>query len=95
LITSVEAYKIASAYGIEINYGSLGENILLDFNTNILQLGDILTIGNAKIQIMQKCTICNHLSVYDKRLPGLIKNDRGLYCRIVKSGTILKNMKVE
>ena len=95
LITGIEAYEIARASGIEIDYGSLGENILLNFNTNILRLGDILTIGNAQIQIMQKCTICNHLSVYDKRLPKLIKNDRGLYCKIVKSGTILKGMKVE
>lgn len=95
LITGIGAYETACSSEIFIDYGSLGENILLDFNTDILQIGDILTIGDAKIQITQKCTICNHLSIYDKRLPKLIKNDRGLYCKIIKSGTVIKNMKVE
>lgn len=95
LITGLKAYEIASSSGININFGSLGENILLDFDTNKLEIGDILTIGNSQIQVMQRCTICNHLSVYDKKLPKLIKNDRGLYCKIISSGKILKGMEVK
>jgi MOSC domain-containing protein YiiM len=94
MIIGKNAYDLAKSHDINLEYGSLGENILLDFDPNLLSVGTILTIGNSKIQITQKCTICNHLSHYDDDLPRLIKNDRGMYCKIIQSGSIFKNMEV-
>jgi len=51
-------------------------------------------INDAIIQIKEKCTLCNHLSIFGKQLPKLIKNHRGLYCKILKSGIIKKNSSV-
>ena len=82
------AYDIARKNGIELEYGSLGENLITDFNPHSLNSGTVLKIGNAKIQITHKCSICNHLGEYDKRLPKLLENCRGVYCKILKNGII-------
>lgn len=94
MIIGKNAYDIASKNGIKINYGDLGENILVDFNPHVLEENAIFTIGNTKLQITQSCTICKHLAVYDKQLPKLLEFDRGLYCKIVSSGYVKKDFEV-
>lgn len=95
MIVGVESYEIAKKVGIELIYGSLGENILLDFDPHILNVGTKLMIGESVIEITQICTVCSHLAVFGDNLPQLLKNHRGLYCKIIKSGIVNKNMKVE
>ncbi len=94
LIVGTIAYDIAKENNIDLELGSLGENIVVDFNPNILDIGDIINIDELKLEITEVCTICNHLSVYNKNLPSLIKNDRGFYCKIKQSGKISKNMEI-
>ena len=95
LIVPIDAYNITQKEGIELEYGSLGENILVNFNIMDLDIGTKLKIGDAILQITQKCTMCNHLAIFDKRVPKLVKNYRGVYCKILESGEILKDMKIE
>ena len=57
--------------------------------------GKKFTIGDSKIEITQVCTVCNHLNVFDKNLPDLLRSHRGLYCKIIKSGIIQKDMIVK
>jgi len=95
LIVPIDAYNITQKEGIELEFGSLGENILVDFNVMDLDLGTKIKIGDAILQITQKCTMCNHLAIFDKRVPKLVKNHRGVYCKILESGEILKDMKIE
>ncbi|MBS9782825.1 MAG: MOSC domain-containing protein, partial [Arcobacter sp.] len=76
-------------------YGSLGENILLDFDPHKFNVGEIFNIGDTSIQITQICSICSHLSIFHKKLPSLLSNNRGLYCKILSSGIIKKDMKVQ
>ena len=40
LITSTTAYALAKENGVELEYGSLGENILIDKNINHLTIGE-------------------------------------------------------
>lgn len=94
LIIGSIAYDIAKENNIDLELGFLGENILLDFDANILEIGDIINIDELKLEVTEVCTICNHLSVYDKKLPILIKDNRGVYCKINQSAIISKNMKV-
>lgn len=94
MIVGVNSYELAKKNNISLEYGSLGENILLDFNPHDYKVGTRLIVEDAVLEVTQKCTICNHLSVFGKKLPLIIKDCRGLYCKIIKSGIIKKNMLV-
>ncbi len=94
LLSTIESYGIASCKNIYIPYGGLGENILLDFNPYSLPVGQQLQIGEVVLEITQNCTICNHLSIIDKRLPKLLKNDRGIFVKVIDVGFIEKGDKV-
>ncbi|MGE4461827.1 MAG: MOSC domain-containing protein [Arcobacter sp.] len=95
MIVGLKSYEIALEEGINLEFGSLGENILLNFDPHDLEVGTRLIIGEAIIEITQICTVCNHLSVFDKNLPQLLKVHRGLYCKIIKSGFISKDMEAK
>ncbi len=88
LISSTASYALVKSHLIDIPYGILGENLLVDFNPYALPTGSQLKIGNAVLEISQNCTLCNHLSKIDKKLPKLLKNDRGIFGKVVQEGTI-------
>ncbi len=94
LLTSIESYRLALSKGIEMPYGALGENILIDYNPYHLPIGRHLQIGEVILEITQNCTICNHLSLIDKSLPTLLKDDRGIFVKVIESGFIEKGDKV-
>ena len=88
LITSEESYTLANAHNIQFPFGSLGENILIDYNPYHLNAGDRLRIGDVLLEISQNCTMCDHLSKIDERLPTLLKEDRGIFAKVIKGGVI-------
>lgn len=95
MIVGKYAYDLAKEEGIELEYGSLGENVLFDFNPHDYHIGDIFQIGQTIIQITEACTICNHLAVFDDDLPIIVQDCRGLYCKILEGGEIKKNSSVK
>ncbi|UTJ06010.1 MOSC domain-containing protein [Arcobacter roscoffensis] len=95
MIVGLPSYEIASKNSIVLQEGSLGENILFDFNPHDYDIGTQFKIGDSIIEVTQKCTICNHLVVFDNKLPVVVKDCRGLYCKIIKSGIIQKDMPVQ
>ena len=88
LIASIDSYNIAKEHDIKIENGSLGENILLDWNPYHLLAGDQFNIGEVRFEITQNCTLCKGLSSVDPKLPKLLKNDRGIFAKVLHSGTI-------
>ena len=94
LLTSRESYELASKHSIHMSYGALGENILIDYNPYALGKSSQLKIGNVILEVTQACTICNHLSVIDKKLPNLLQKDRGVFVKVIEGGCIKKNDKV-
>ena len=90
LITSLESYKLATENGINAQYSALGENILIDYNPYHLKPGARLRIGNLVLEISQNCTLCKSLAKVDARLPKLLKNDRGIFAKVISSGTLRK-----
>lgn len=95
LLTSAQSYQIAKNRGISMPYGSLGENLLINYNPYHLPSGAKLRIGNdVIIEITQNCTMCEHLSTIDEQLPTLLKNDRGIFVKVVKGGTIHREDKI-
>jgi len=89
LLSSQESYNIANDNNITMPYGSLGENILMDFNPYDLNDGDHIQIGNVLLEITQHCTLCKGLSKVDPKAPKLLKDHRGIFAKTVTSGTIL------
>ncbi|MCX6074550.1 MAG: MOSC domain-containing protein [Campylobacterales bacterium] len=90
LITSIAAYTLAKESGVELEYGSLGENILIDKNINHLTVGNQFKIGEIILEITQNCTLCNGLSIINPKLPEILKNDRGVFAKTVTNGIIKK-----
>ena len=94
LLTSKDSYSLAKKNGIDVEYGLLGENILIDINLYDLKVGDKLCIGDTELEITQNCTICNSLSKIDKRLPSVLSCDRGIFAKTVVDAKIKKGDKV-
>jgi len=94
LLTSIESYGLAVSNNIHMPYGSLGENILIDYNPYNLPMGTRLQIGEVILEVTQNCTICNHLSTIDDKLPKLLKDDRGIFVKVVEIGFIEKGDKI-
>ncbi len=88
LLASKDSYDLIKSYKIDMPHGYLGENLFIDYNPYSLPIGTQLKIGDAVLEISQNCTICNHLSVLDKRIPKLLKNDRGIFARTIKGAEI-------
>ncbi len=96
LITSKESYELSIKNGIKLQTGSLGENILIDINPYTLQHGDKIKIGDTILEITQHCTLCKGLSTVNSKLPKLLKNDRGIFARVIEgSSEIVLDDKVE
>lgn len=95
LITSLNSYEIAKINNIDIGYGKLGENILVDFNLDKLKLNMQLKIGEVVLQISRECTICNSLSDIDEKLPKLLEHDRGIFAKVIQGGIIKQGDKIE
>ena len=89
LISSIESYAITESLSIQMPHGYLGENLLIDFNPYHLPIGSPLQIGTSVLEITQNCTLCNHLATLDKRIPKLLKDDRGIFAKVVKAGEIV------
>lgn len=90
LITSVAAYRLAKENGVELAYGSLGENILIDNDVKDLTIGSQFRIGAVVLEITQNCTLCKGLSTLDPNLPDILKHDRGIFAKSVITGIIRK-----
>jgi len=94
LLTSLKSYNMAKDRGIKIEYGDLGENILVDFNPYELPIDSKIKIGDATFRLVQNCTLCKSLSKIDSKLPKLLKSDRGVFIQVIKPAKILKGDKV-
>ena len=88
LLTSLDSYKIAKENGIEAEFSSLGENILMDINPYHLTIGDKVIIGEVILEITHNCTLCKSLAKVDAKLPEILKNDRGIFAKTLKSGIV-------
>jgi len=90
LLTSTDSYTLSQKNGITLNYGSLGENILIDINPYHLKHGDRIKIGETLLEITQHCTLCKGLSSINSKLPKLLKNDRGIFATVISDYATIK-----
>lgn len=90
LITSIESYQIAQKQGVELEYGLLGENILVDINPYSLLPGERFQIADTTFEITQNCTLCKGLSNVSSKLPKILKDDRGIFAKVVSGKSVIK-----
>ncbi len=90
LITALQSYELTHENNIEIPTGSLGENLLIDINPYHLTPGETLRIGDTVLEITQNCTLCKGLSSLNPKLPKLLKNDRGIFAKVISGPAIIK-----
>jgi len=88
LIASLDSYTLVKKHNIQIEYGVLGENILMDYNPYHLETGARLKINNVILEISQHCTLCKSFTKIDTKLPKLLKNDRGIFAKVIEQGNI-------
>ncbi|WP_337870600.1 MOSC domain-containing protein [Meiothermus sp.] len=88
LIAGQASYAKARQAGIELPWGALGENLLVDFDPHALSPQSRLKIGGAALELTQVCTVCDTLSAFDLRLPKLLYNARGVYAKVLQSGLV-------
>ena len=94
LLSAKRSYVLAEDENISLEFGELGENILLDYNPYDLLPGSQIEIGEVVLEITQKCSLCKSLSKIDTKLPKLLKDDRGIFAMVIKGGTIKKGDKI-
>ncbi len=88
LITTIKSYNLAKEQDIIMEYGSLGENIVMDYNPYDLCAGTHIKIGEVTLEISQHCTLCKSLSSVDSKLPKLLKDNRGIFANVIHAGFI-------
>jgi MOSC domain-containing protein YiiM len=88
LIASLESYTLAKQQDIDLAYGYLGENVLIDYNPYHLTAGSRLKIGKVTFEISQLCTLCKSLTKIDSKLPKLLKDDRGIFAKVMEPGSL-------
>ena len=94
LITSIDSYALLESHQIRTTHGILGENLLIDYNPYLLKPGTVLKIGTTHLEISQYCTICQHLSSIDKKVPKLLEKDRGIFAKVINDGEITLGDKI-
>jgi len=94
LLSSTKSYDVAKSNNIDLKYGELGENILVDFDIYLLPIGTLLKVGSSLLQISQNCTLCKSLSKINPKLPKLLKDDRGIFAFVLEAGEIKQGDKI-
>ena len=88
LLTSSHAYDMLLHENINASFGALGENIVIDYDLHRVNPGDKIKLGEVVLELAQNCTLCNHLSKIDKRVPKLLRHDRGVFAKVLRGGEL-------
>ena len=81
---------------MDLRPGIIRENITTDgLNMNGLQMGQLLRVGEARLEVSAVCTPCDQMEAIR---PGLRKElwaRRGMLCRVLEGGVIRRGDSIE
>lgn len=81
---------------LELYPGMIRENITTrGLNVNGLKPGECLRIGEAQLEVTIPCTPCGQIEALRPGLRKEIRGRRGMFCRIVKGGSIRQGDAIE
>ena len=85
-----------SLQAMELRPGMVRENITTaGLNVNGLETGQVLRVGEARLEVCMVCTPCDQM---EKIRPGLrkeLRGRRGMLCRVVSGGVIRRGDAIE
>jgi len=81
---------------MDLRPGILRENITTDgLNVNSLQLGQLLLIGEARLEVSAVCTPCDQMEAIRPGLRKELWGRRGMLCRVLDGGVIRRGDSIE
>ena len=81
---------------LKLSPGMIWENITTEgFSVNALKEGESLRIGEARLEVTMVCTPCGKMDELRAGLRKEIRGRRGMFCKVVKGGTIRQGDAIE
>jgi len=81
---------------MDLQPGVIRENITTDgLNVNSLEVGQLLRIGEARLEVSAVCTPCDQMEAIRPGLRKELWGRRGMLCRVLDGGTIRRGDPIE
>jgi MOSC domain-containing protein YiiM len=81
---------------MDLRPGIIRENITTDgLNVNSLQIGQLLRIGRARLEVSGACTPCDQMEAIRPGLRKELWGRRGMLCRVLEGGVIRRGDLIE
>jgi MOSC domain-containing protein YiiM len=81
---------------MDLKPGIIRENITTDgLNVNSLQVGQLLRIGEARLEVSAVCTPCDQMEAIRPGLRKELWGRRGMLCRVLNGGVIRRGDAIE
>ena len=81
---------------MDLQPGTIRENITTDgLNVNSLRVGQLLRIGEARLEVSAVCTPCDQMEAIRPGLRKELWGRRGMLCRVLDGGTIRRGDPIE
>jgi len=81
---------------MELQPGIIRENITTDgLNVNSLQIGQLLRVGKARLEVTAVCTPCDQMEAIRPGLRKELWGRRGMLCRVLHGGVIRRGDPIE
>jgi MOSC domain-containing protein YiiM len=81
---------------MDLQPGTIRENITTDgLNVNSLEVGQLLRVGEARLEVSAVCTPCNQMEGIRPGLRKELWGRRGMLCRVLDGGVIRRGDSIE
>jgi MOSC domain-containing protein YiiM len=81
---------------MDLHPGTIRENITTDgLNVNSLQVGQLLRVGEARLEVSAVCTPCDRMEAIRPGLRKELWGRRGMLCRVLDGGVIRRGDPIE
>ncbi len=81
---------------MDLQPGIIRENITTDsLNVNSLQIGQLLRVGEAQLEVSAVCTPCDQMETIRPGLRKELWGRRGMLCRVREGGVIRRGDSIE
>jgi MOSC domain-containing protein YiiM len=81
---------------MDLRPGMIRENVTTDgLNVNSLQIGQMLRVGEARLEVSAICTPCDQMEAIRPGLRKEMWGRRGMLCRVLDGGVIRRGDSIE
>jgi MOSC domain-containing protein YiiM len=81
---------------MDLRPGIIRENVTTDgLNVNSLRIGQLLRVGEARLEVSAICTPCDQMEAIRPGLCNELWGRRGMLCRVLEGGVIRRGDSIE